>query len=159
MDMQALFIFQIFADAVLGIAVLFVFLRIRRTMSEAQPVAISSGQLVEFQKSLEQSRDEAAHFFRKLDESFAKFQELATSLEGKEERLNRLVEEVRIQCARLEELGRAGEEQAREPKYQKVLQLRATGLSSEEIAERSGLTVGEVALIVNLENSKKEAAD
>lgn len=158
MDLPSIVIFQIIADVVLCIAVLFMLLRIGRIISTSHTQAISNENLSAFQKSLDASREDAAHFFHRLDESYTKFKELAMSLEREEERLKALIEEVQGHGERFEKMGHAADHQSVELTYQRIMRFLDDGLSIEEIAERSGLTAGEVVLISNLESKKKEMA-
>ncbi|MCG6536075.1 MAG: hypothetical protein L7F78_15590, partial [Syntrophales bacterium LBB04] len=87
MDITSVLIFQIIADVALCIAVLFLLISIGRKVNKANPRAVDGEHLVEFQKLLGQSQQDAALFFAKLDESFSKFQDLTLQLDEKEERL------------------------------------------------------------------------
>lgn len=158
MDVKTILIFQVIADIVLCIAFLFLLLRIgknvqRRTLSVADDRYLS-----EFKKLLQDSQDDAARFSLKLDEGLEKFKELASSLEQKEESLKQLVHDVCRQGNQVEITGSAIDDVSREKRHDQIMRLLETGLTVEQIAGCTGLAIGEVTLIVDLEK-KIQIAD
>lgn len=159
MDIQAILIFQIIANVVLCGAILFLLLRIERTVNKANAPVTDEKSLLQFQQLLTESRDDADRFSRTLDESYRKFQELAISLEVREERLRSLVEEIKRRTETVEMTEHAGDEQACEKKYEPIMKFLEEGLPLEEIVERTGITSGEILLIDDLEKAKKRVTD
>ncbi len=150
MGMQALMIFQIIADIVLCIAILFLLMRIGRNIGRAKPPVLDDTSLAELGRLIQESRAEAEHFSRIMDESCAKLKNLALHLETQEAKLAEHRQEVNRQL-----------EQSRLPdgvhdsnKYTKVSALLKTGLTVKEVVQQTGLTEGEISLIFELEKKK-----
>jgi len=156
MGMQALLIFQIIADVVLCIAILFLLMRIGRNISQTRSPVVEEKYLAELGTLIQASRAEAEHFAQIIDESCIKCKDLAIHLEEKEAKL----------AARLHDVDRqlgnspppAGlPEQERGDKYGNISALLKTGMTVKEAAQQSGLTEGEVTLIFELEKKKTES--
>ena len=154
-DTQTILIFLIIADVVLCIAVLFLLVRIGKNISRPQSPVHDEKHLLEFQRLLGESQDAAAGFFRILDANCNKFKELASELEEKEKTLAALMREAQKNMGEFKLIGGAGAPFS-EGRYDPVMGLLKEGLSTEEIAARSGLPAGEVSLIVELERKKSE---
>src|SRR3990172_1502853 len=158
MDVKTILIFQLIADILLCIAFLFLLLRIGRNIQRHGIAAADDRYLSEFKKLLQDSQNDAARFFLKVDESIEKFKELALSLERKEESLKMLVQDVQWQEDKCGTMGRAIYEISSEKRHDQIMKLLETGLTAEQIAGCTGLTIGEVMLFVDLEK-KIQIAD
>jgi len=158
MDVKTILIFQLIADILLCMAFLFLLLRIGRNIKRHAAAVADDRYLAEFKKLLQDSQNDAARFFLKVDESIEKFNELALSLERKEESLKRLVQDVHGQGDAGGTMGRAVSEISSEKRHDQIMKLLETGLTPEQIAGCTGLTIGEVMLIVDLEK-KIQTAD
>ena len=155
MEVQSIFISQIVADLVLCLAILFLLLRMGRTVNKTKSPVIDQKSLLQFQQLLTESRGDADRLFSTLDESYRKFHELAMSLEVHEGRLRALVEKINRQTEKFEIAEHVRDEQSPEKKYGHILKLLEEGLPLEEIAEQTGITSGEILLIDDLEKAKK----
>jgi hypothetical protein len=155
--MQALLIFQIIADVILCIAILFLLMRIGRNIGQAKPLVVDEKYLAELEKLIQGSRAEAEHFSRVMDESCLKFKDLAAHLEAQEAKLAERLQEVnRLEKCPPPPLDNTPGHDAGN-KYGNVIALLKTGITVKEVALRSGLTEGEVSLIFELEKKKTES--
>jgi hypothetical protein len=164
MDMQALLIFQIVADVVLCIAIVFLLTRIGRNIGQARAPLGDEQYLAELGLLIKESHAEAEHFSRTLDESCAKFKDLAVHLEEQEARLALRLQEVNRQLKGGQSPDKTPDkapgqtpDQEAGSKYANIIALLKTGLTVKEAARQSGSTEGEVALIFELEKKKTES--
>jgi hypothetical protein len=155
MDIQSTLSLQIIADVVLCLAIVFLLLRLRRTINEAKAPVIDEKSLLQFRQLLAESQIDGERLFRTIDESYRKFQELAISLEVREERLRALVEEINRRTEAVDITEHPGDEQACKKKYESIMNFLKEGLPLEEIAARTGITSGEILLIADLEKIKQ----
>lgn len=155
MEIQAIFISQIVADVVLCLAILFLLLRMGRTENKTKSSVIDQNTLLQFKQLFAESRGDADRFLSTLDESYRKYQELATSLEVREGRMRALLEEVNRQTEKFKIAEHVRDEQSPAKKYERILKLLEEGLPLEEIAEQTGITSGEILLIDDLEKIKR----
>jgi hypothetical protein len=140
---------------VLCLAILFLLLRMGRTKNETKSPVIDQKSLLQFKQLFAESRGDADRFLSTLDESYRKFQELATRLEIREGRLRALVEEINRKTEKFETAEQVRDEQSPAKKYERILKLLEEGLPLEEIAEKTGITSGEISLIDHLEKIRK----
>ena len=154
--MQALLIFQIVADVFLCLAILFLLMRIGRNIGKAKSPVPAEKYLAELGKLIQESRAEAEHFSRTIDESCIKFRDLADKLETQEAKLAERLQEVHRQQEKCHSQDLAQASDAGN-KYSNIIVLLKTGLTVKEVAQRSGLTEGEVSLIFELEKKKTES--
>jgi deoxyadenosine/deoxycytidine kinase len=156
MDMQALLIFQIIADVVLCIAILFLLTRIGRNIGQARSPLLEEKYLAELGKLIQESHAEAEHFSRIMDESCIKFKDLAIHLEAQEAKLAERLREVNRQLEKAPPSDSTHDHDA-DTKYGNIIALLKTGMTVKETAQQSGLTEGEVSLIFELEKKKTES--
>jgi hypothetical protein len=155
MDIQYTIFIQIIADVVLGLAIVLLLLRLRRTVNITKAPVIDERFLVQFRKLLAESQIEGERLFRTIDEGYRKFHELAISLEVREERLRVLVEEIKRRTEAIELTEHPGDEKDCKKKYESIMNFLKEGFSLEEISERTGITSGEILLIADLEKIKQ----
>lgn len=153
MGMQALMIFQIIADIVLCIAILFLLMRIGRNIGQAKPPVLDDASLAELGRLIQESRAEAEHFSRVMDESCAKLKNLAAHLETQEAKLAEHRQEVNRQLEQ-SRLPEGAPDHDVSNKYTNVSALLKMGLTVKEAARQTGLTEGEISLIFELEKKK-----
>ncbi len=150
MDTQSLFIFQIIADGVLCLVILFFLIRLGRNIGKAGTPALEEKHLAEFRKLIQESREETGRFSRTMEESCRKFRDLGAALADGEARLAGLIQEAkRLQSPDHRDIA-AGDDP-----YEPILQAFRKGTGVKEIARQSGLTEGEVSLIIDLDNKKR----
>jgi len=151
--MQSLLIFQIIADVVLCLAILFLLTRIGRNIGQTKAPVVEEKYLAELGRLIQESRAEAEQFSRTMDESCLKFRELALNLERQEARLAERLQEATRQLEKSSQPDMTQDQQAGN-KYGHAIALFRTGISIRETAQRTGLTEGEVSLIFELEKKK-----
>ena len=150
--MQALLIFQIVADVVLCLAILFLLMRVGRNIGTSKTSVVAEKYLAELGNLIQKSRAEAEHFTRTIDESCIKFNDLALHLEEQERKLAERLQEINRQeiCHHQDSAPMPDDSN----KYTDIRALLNTGLTVKEVAQRSGLTEGEVSLVFELEKKK-----
>lgn len=152
--MQGLLIFQIIADFFLCAAIIFLLMRIGRNIGKASPpVVVEEKYLTELGKLIRESRAEAEHFSRTIDESSRIFRDLSSHLEAQETKLAERLQEVNRQLESSPPTGSTPVNDAVN-KYGNVAAILKEGMTIKEAAQRSGLTEGEVSLIFELEKKK-----
>ncbi|MBP8984743.1 MAG: DUF2802 domain-containing protein [Syntrophobacterales bacterium] len=157
MNITLLLTLQLVADAVLCIAVVFLFAVVNREIKR-RGGGVDPKALGEFSRLIAQSQGATENLLRAMEESRRILKEISFAVEEKEKRLRVLMEATEVRLSAL--TGREGEEGAGEPdnRYEKAVDLIGQGLTEGEVAERLGLTEGEVSLIVELKRKKDEPA-
>ena len=109
----------------------------------------------ELKKLMTNSRDSADLFLRAIQESEERLNKLARQLDNKEkkivsfiEKAESLIQKMASQQAEAESVGSDGE------KYEQIIRMVQEGLSREEVAKRLGVTIGEIDLVVELEQTR-----
>lgn len=157
--MQELFICQIVADVILCFFILYMSMRLGRNIGKSAAPVWREESLLEFRKLIQESRDEAERFARSMDDSCRTFRELAIKLEEKELRLAGLIHDVKRHVEKSEKedtpLSPSCEPDLK-AKYEQIIKAFKTGTAIKEIAQSSGLPEGEVALVIGLENIRRE---
>jgi hypothetical protein len=155
MNIQVMIGFQIAADILLCAVIIYLLRRFRNEVS-ASKCGMDQNQMLEFKRLIEDSRQAGAQFVDALAEGRRMFKELAYGLDDREKRLQSLIETSRACSEKLNAGISRVEERSFEGKYQTVIQMAREGLSAGEIAGRTGLADGEVALVIGLGRTKDE---
>lgn len=154
MNIQDLFIFQLIADIILCIAIVFLLYLMTRENRKRPDTGVDPNLLTEFQRALNASQNSVGTLLRALDDSRKALKETAFALEERESRLRSLI-------ARAEKVQQRAEADpppdAGDRRYADVLRMARQGLTVEEIARASGLTRGEIDLIIELDLKKNES--
>jgi hypothetical protein len=146
MNLQSIFVFQIIADFIFCLIIFFLLARLRKFVDQSRPPAIDPELFSRLQDVMSQSRSASEKFLDSLDESCRRLNELAVSLES---RANHLAAVLKEADAKIELV-------AVKRDYNTIVGYLQDGLSVEEVAGRTGLPLGEVMLIVDLERLKKK---
>jgi hypothetical protein len=146
MNLQSIFVFQIIADFIFCLILFFLLARLRKFVDQSRPPAIDPELFSKFQDVMSQSRSASEKFLDSLDESCRRLNELAVSLESRANHLTAVLKEA---DAKIELV-------AVKRDYNTIADYLQDGLSAEEVAGRTGLPLGEVMLIVDLERLKKK---
>lgn len=154
MNLQVLFIFQILADIILCIAVVFILYLFTRDSRKKPARNLDPAILDEFQRVLDASQRSVLNLVKAMDDSRRALKETAYALDERENRLRSLM-------AQSESMARAagsgtGSAAESEKRYESVLALARQGMTPDEIAGISGLTRGEIDLIIDLDRKKNE---
>ena len=153
MNIQVLIGFQIAADMLLCAVIIYLLWRFKKDLSASRS-SVDQDLMLEFKRLLEESQQNGAQFFDALAEGRRMFKDLAYDLDEREKRLQSLIE-TSLACSEKLDAGISRNE-ARLPdgKYHTVIQMAREGLDAGEIAGRTGLTAGEVALVIDLGRAK-----
>jgi hypothetical protein len=153
MDLQLLFLFQSLADVILCIAIFFILFLITRENKKRPVRNINPEIIAEFQRTIDTSHNSINHLIKAMDESRKALKEIAYALDERENRLRSLIAQAEniVQKSQI-----AIESEIRPDGYERVLAMIREGLEAEEIAGITGLTRGEVELMINLDRKKNE---
>lgn len=158
MNMQDLLYFQVIADIILCGTIVFLLIRLGRRMDGSAKQGNGLPQLEEFNVLLQESRNDVARFSQSVEESCEKFRSLVLELEDSEARLTRLLKKSNSQCERLTKSylssDQAGE--SHHERYDHIIKAYHDGAKPEEIARLSGMTEGEVSLLIDLGRKRQE---
>ncbi len=156
MNLQMLLTFQLIADAILCAAIVLLFAVINREIRK-KGAAVDGQAITEFKRLLGESQAATENLLKAMDESRRILKEVAYAVDGKERRLRGLMDvtDARLQAAKspppVEEA-----DPAKDRRYDSVLEMAKKGYSEKEIAERLGLTEGEISLVIDLDRKKNE---
>ena len=151
MNLQVLLIFQLAADIVLCIAIVFLLYLVTKENRKSAVRRIDPAIVAEFQKVLNESQNAATHLVQAMNDSRRALKEIAYALDERENRLQSLLSQSDAAV------------QKREPavagsRYEGVLEMVRQGMDADEIVRLSGLTKGEIDLIIALNTKKNEPA-
>lgn len=155
MNIQVLIGFQIAADILLCAVIIYLLRRFRKEVSASRS-GMDLDQMLEFKRLIEDAQQTGARFVDALAEGRRMFKELAYGLDEREKRLQSLIETSRVCSEKFDAGIPRNEERPIEGKYQTVIQMAREGLSAGEIAGRTGMAEGEVALVIGLGRTKDE---
>jgi len=153
MDLQALFIFQLVADIVLCVAIVFLLYVMTRDGRKKSAPAVDPALFTEFQKAIDASQRAATGLVQAMEDSRKALKETAFALEERESRLRALIARAERFLARPDD----SMPESGNPRYADVLRMARQGLTVEEIVRVSGLTRGEVDLVIELDLQKNES--
>jgi hypothetical protein len=124
--------------------------RITRNLTRGDSATIG-----ELKKLMTDSQNSADLFLRAVQESEERLNKLARQLDTREKRIviliekaESLIQKLTSQQAGAESVDLGGE------KYGQIIRMSKEGLSREEIVKRLGVTMGEINLVVELEETK-----
>jgi len=151
MDIQTLLIFQIVADIILCLAVLFLLWIIRKNIRQPSN-RLDDKSLNEFRRLLDESQIFGTHFLQALEDGREVLKDISATLDAKEKVIRVLIGQSEEQIEKLKKSQAAKENHAPAPEniYSDVVRLSKQGLSNAEISRVAGLAEGEVELIVDL---------
>ena len=152
--MPSLLHFQIIIDITFFVVIMLLLLQLNKRVSRNQPGG-DIATVGELKRLMKDSQGSADLFLRTLKESEERLSKLARQLDSREKRILILLEKAESsiqkmasQQARTESIGSDGE------KYGQILRMVQEGLSREEIAKRLGVAMGEIDLVVELEQAR-----
>ena len=152
-DIQQLLIFQIIADVILCIAIIFLLRAIIKDIKK-KTHGVDEKTLLEFRKMLDESQGSAENLLQALDEGKASLRGIAGSLNEKEKKLEMLIEQSEIQLKKLNVKSLEPADSSPGNKYEDVIRMIEKGLTEKEISKSLGLTEGEINLIIDLDRRK-----
>jgi hypothetical protein len=155
MNLQFLFTIQIVADIVLCAVILFVLAKVSRDIRQRSS-GMDARSVDEFKQLLDVSKADSVGLFEAMEESKKAFREICLALDEKEARLRKLIERSEAQFVKLQSKRQEIEETSPEKKYDEVIVMDGKGFSPGEISQSTGLTEGEVNLIIDLNRRRNE---
>jgi hypothetical protein len=157
MNLQSLFIFQLLADLLLCIALVFVLFLITRESKKRNAQTVDPAIVMEFKRILDASQQATTTLLRTMDDSRKALKEIAYSLDDRENRLRTLMAQVDERLVKKTTIPTdvpAGTDDRLENRYADVLLLARQGVDTDEIARICGLPRGEIDLIIDLDRQK-----
>ena len=152
--MPSLLHFQIIIDIAFFVVIMLLLRQLNKRMARNPPEG-DGATVGELKKLMTDSQDSADLFLRTVQESEERLNKLARQLDNKEKRIVILIEEAESliqkmasQQAKEESVGSDGE------KYEQIIRMVQEGLSRAEVAKRLGVTIGEIDLVVELEQAR-----
>jgi len=146
--------FQIIIDIAFFVVILLLLRQLNKRMAKNPPGG-NGATVGELKKLMTDSQDSTDLFLRAVQESEERLNKLARQLDNKEKRIVILIEnaesmiqKMAFQQAKAESVGSDGE------KYEQIIRMVREGLSREEVAKRMGVTIGEIDLVVELEQAR-----
>ena len=156
MSIPTIFALQVIADFIFCLVIVFLLARLRKSFDRGKGPAIDQELFLRLQNLINQSQGDSERFLGSLDENCRRFEKLALSLETREKQLAALLQEIDLKMGQSPcPAKRSGPDAAGDKDYVSIAGLLRRGLSVEEIAERTGVPLGEISLIVDLEALKK----
>jgi hypothetical protein len=146
--------FQIIIDIAFFVVIMLLLRQLNKRIARKPPGG-DGATAGELKKLMTDSRDSADLFLRAVRESEERLNKLARLLDNKEKRIvillekaESLIQEMASRQAETESAGSGGE------KYEQIVRMVQQGLSREEVASRLDVTMGEIDLVVELEQTK-----
>jgi Family of unknown function (DUF6115) len=155
MSQQVFFIIQILADIALLAAIVFFIYRIRE-YSRGRSAGLDPRVLAEFRKLLAESQQGSASLVQAMDEGKKALREIARVLDEKESRLRKMIEQPEAQPRKAVPDRSAGNSPV-EAGFAEAVRMAKGGASPREISKQLGLPEGEVSLILDLNQRRREA--
>jgi hypothetical protein len=155
MSQQVFFIIQILADVAVLAAILFFIYRIRED-GRGKSAGPDPRLLAEFRKLLAESQQGSASLVQAMDEGKKALREIARVLDEKESRLRKMIEQPEAQPRKAIPDRPAGEPPVGAG-FPEAVRMARGGASPREISKQLGLPEGEVSLILDLDQRRREA--
>lgn len=157
--MPSLLHFQIIIDILFFVVIMLLLRQLNKRMAKNQ--AGGDGAPVrELEKLMAESRDSTDLFLRAVQESEERFNKLARHLDNREKRIvillekaDSLIQKMDSRMARAEPVGADGETADGET-YEQIIRMVQEGRPREEVAKRLGIAMGEIDLVVELEQAR-----
>jgi DNA-binding NarL/FixJ family response regulator len=156
MNLQLMLTVQLIADAVLCLAIVFLFAIVNREIKKKNN-AVDAESMSEFKSVIAQSQAASEELLKAMDESRRILKEIAYAIDDKERRLRALLDasEARLTAWQSREESETGKPTERI--YGSVVEMARAGATTRDIADRLGLTEGEVSLVIELDRKKNES--
>ncbi len=146
---------QIMIDIAFFIVIMLLLRQLNRRMAR-NPLGGDGATVEELKKLMADSRDSSDLFLGAVRESEENLHKLARQLDNKEKRIVILIEKAESLIQKLTSQQAKAESVASDGgKYAQILRMVQEGLSREEVAKRSGLSMGEIDLVVELEQARE----
>ncbi len=152
--MPSLLHFQIIIDIVFFVVILLLLRQLNKRMARNPPVG-EGATVGELKKLMTDSQDSTDLFLRTVQESEERLNKLARQLDNKEKRIVILIEKAESLIQKMaSEQAKTESAESDGEKYGQIIRMVQEGLSREEVAKRLGVTMGEIDLVVELEQTR-----
>jgi hypothetical protein len=155
MSQQVFFIIQILADIALLAVIVFFIYRIHEE-NRRRTTGVDPRLLAEFRKLLAESQQGAASLVQAMDEGKKALREIARVLDEKESRLRKMIEQPEAQPRKAVPDRPAGEPPVGAG-FAEAVRMARGGATPREISKQLSLPEGEVSLILDLDQRRREA--
>lgn len=152
--MPSLLHFQIIIDIVFFVVILLLLRQLNKRMAR-NPREDDAATVGELKKLMTDSQDSTDLFLRTVQESEERLNKLARQLDNKEKRIVILIEKAESLIQKMaSEQAKTESAESDGEKYARIIRMVQEGLSREEVARRLGVTMGEIDLVVELEQTR-----
>jgi DNA-directed RNA polymerase specialized sigma24 family protein len=153
---QVFFAIQVAADVVLCLAVIFILSRVNRELKRRKST-IDPKAMSELGRLIRESQNATSSLMQAMEESRKALRDVSLSIDDKEARLKRLIEQATSHIDKLDKTSAVLEEALPEKRYDEVIRLAGQGYTSADIAGSLGLSEGEVSLILDLARRRSDS--
>lgn len=144
---------QIIVEMVFFGAILFLLWRLKREIGKYRPLA--DGSVMDpLKRIMADSQDFARGFVSLMEENKHALTSLARQLDDRERRLATLLKEAESVIKRLDSGQGKSEAPSSTKRYDDAINLIQQGMNREEVSKHSGLTEGEISLIMELSQAR-----
>ena len=151
---QVFFAIQVVADVVLCVAAVFILNKVNQDLRKRHSFAET---MAELERLIEGSQKATAGLLEAMEESKKALRDVSLSIDEKETRLNRLIEQASSHIDKLDKTSAGLEKALPEKRYDEAIRLAGQGSTPAEIAESLGLSEGEVSLILDLARRRSDS--
>jgi len=148
------FVIQVVADVVLCLAVVFIIARVNQDLKKRKSFVKT---MAELKRLIEESQKATAGLLEAMEESKKALRDVSLSIDEKEARLNRLIEQASSHIDKLDQTSAGLEEAIPEKRTDAVIRLAGQGFTQAEIAESLGISEGEIRLILDLARRRSDS--
>lgn len=140
---------QIIIDILLFVVILLLLYQLNKKIKERSPV-LEDSTVKELKKIIKISENNVNQFMAAMEDNKQQLNKLIEQLDGKGEKMVLLLKEADGVLEKLSSQKLGLESATLSDKYDDILKMARQGFSADEIAKRSGMTEGEIRLIVEL---------
>jgi hypothetical protein len=153
-NMPSLLHIQLVIDIAFFVVILLLLRQLNKRIAR-NPTGGDSATIGELKKLMTDSQNSADLFLKAVQESEERLNKLARQLDSREKRIVILIEKAEslIQTLTSQQASAASVDSGGE-RYGQIIRMSKEGLSREEIVKRLGVTMGEINLVVELEETK-----
>jgi hypothetical protein len=144
---------QILIDFAFFITIVLLLCQLNKRMVK-QPPPVDKKAVGELHKIISDSQEYVNHFLKAVEENETAMNKLIRQLDSKEQKLIMLIEQAEALTQKSDSRKTASEPISSSEKYDDILKMIQQGLSREVVAKRSGLTEGEINLVVELAHAR-----
>lgn len=146
---------QIIVDAVFFAVILILLWQLKRSIAKSQPHA-NGASIQELKKIMAESREFAGEFMTAVEDNKSAIHTLARQLDDKAKRLMALLEEAERSIKKLESCREKSAPVSTKEKYDDIIKMIEQGMSLEDVAKKSGVTEGEISLVMELVRTRSD---